>query len=179
MTVLLRFAFIAVLALVVVFASDVSHAAGTGAGEKLAKRFRDADTDRNGVLSRSEAAALPEIAGKFDAVDVDHDGRISAEEIRAFRRAGRRSARDATEMRRGAGKFEAYFALADTDGDGVLTRAEAERSLPRIAAKFARIDSDADGRLTMEELRVWFAARRVARQGDSRRGEVKPGARGG
>ena len=141
-------------------------AAAGGSGEILAQRFRVADADGNGMLSRAEAeAVLPRLAMHFDAIDVNRDGQISPEEIRAFRRAGRK----AGAARRGSGspgaKFEAYFARADADGDGVLSMAEAERGMPRIAGKFGRIDRDGDGRLTLEEMRAWLALRRAARGG--------------
>lgn len=137
-----------------------------GSGEVLAQRFRIADTDSNGMLSRAEAeAVLPRLALHFDAIDVNRDGQISPEEIRAFRRAGRK----AGAARRGSGspgaKFEAYFARADADGDGGLSLEEAERGMPRLAGKFGRIDRDGDGRLTLDELKAWLGLRKSARGG--------------
>jgi len=135
---------------------------------RLAGQFRRADADGNGMLSRAEAErAAPLLAKQFDAVDANRDGQISPEEIRAFRRAGR-GERRASGGARGAqagAKFELYFARADSDGDGALSRAEAERGLPRVAKKFERIDRDGDGRLTREEMQAWLAARRAARTG--------------
>jgi len=128
---------------------------------RLAEQFRRADADGNGMVSRAEAErAAPLLAKQFDAIDANRDGQISAEEIRAFRRAGRSERRA-----RGSSKFDQYFARADTDGDGALSRAEAERGLPRLAKKFERIDRDGDGRLTREEMQAWLAARRAARTG--------------
>ena len=135
---------------------------------RLAGQFRRADADGNGMLSRAEAErAAPLLAKQFDAVDANRDGQISPEEIRAFRRAGR-GERRASGGARGAqagAKFELYFARADCDGDGALSRADAERGLPRVAKKFERIDRDGDGRLTREEMQAWLAARRAARTG--------------
>jgi len=132
-------------------------------GERLTQRFRSADADGNGMLSRAEAQrALPRLARHFDAIDVDGDGQISPEEVRAFRRSDRASARTRANPK---SKLEAYFERADSDGNGVLTLAEAERGLPRIAAKFARIDRNRDGGVTLEELRAWLALRKSARGG--------------
>ena len=140
--------------------------AAAGGGEKLAQRFRRADADGNGMLSRAEAeTAAPRLAKHFDAIDVNRDGQISPEEIRAFRRAGRKAGRRGGSTGRPGAKFEAYFTRADVDGDGTLSRAEAERGMPRIARKFGRIDRDGDGRLTLEEIRAWLALRRAARGG--------------
>ena len=135
---------------------------------RLAGQFRRADADGNGMLSRAEAErAAPLLAKQFDAVDANRDGQISPEEIRAFRRAGRgeRRARGSARGAQAGAKFELYFARADSDGDGALSRAEAERGLPRVAKKFERIDRDGDGRLTREEMQAWLAARRAARTG--------------
>jgi Ca2+-binding EF-hand superfamily protein len=45
---------------------------------------------------------------------------------------------------------EAAFSRADTNGDGKLTREEAER-LPAIALRFDELDKDKDGFLSLEE----------------------------
>jgi Ca2+-binding EF-hand superfamily protein len=50
---------------------------------------------------------------------------------------------------------EARFAAADADRDGLLSRAEVARALPRLAARFDRIDRDGDGSLSPDELRAW------------------------
>jgi Ca2+-binding EF-hand superfamily protein len=119
-----------------------------------ASRFAAADADRDGVLSRAEVErSLPRLAPRFDEIDRNRDGNLSPDELRARpRRSG------AAE-----GGFAERFRRADSDGDGALTRAEAEAALPRLGGKFDRIDADRDGRLTLEELRRYFDARRAAR----------------
>ncbi len=141
-------------------------AAALGSGEKLAQRFRVADADGNGMLSVAEAeASLPRLAMYFDAIDVNRDGQISPEEIRAFRRAGRKAGAAQRGPGRPGAAFEAHFARADADGDGALSMAEAGRGMPRVTGKFRRIDRDGDGRLSLEELKAWLALRRAARAG--------------
>jgi len=153
------------LAAAIMLVPVLAFAAARG-NEKLTERFRRADADGNGMLSRAEAeTALPRLAEHFDAIDVNRDGQISPEEIRAFRRAGRKATGRGGGTGRSGAKFEAYFTRADTDGDGMLSRVEAERGMPRIAGKFGRIDRDGDGRLTLEEMRAWLALRRAARGG--------------
>jgi hypothetical protein len=49
---------------------------------------------------------------------------------------------------------------ADADGDGLLSKAEAEK-LPRLARHFERIDGNGDGKLSRQELRT---AREKAQQ---------------
>jgi len=135
---------------------------------RLAGQFRRADADGNGMLSRAEAERGAPLLGKqFDAIDASRDGQISPEEIRAFRRAGRSERRTmgGTRGTEAGARFEHYFARADADGDGALSRDEAGTGMPRVAKKFGRIDLDGDGRLTREELQAWLAARRAARGG--------------
>ena len=155
---------IPLLAAAFLLAPAIALAATGSRNARLAEQFRRADTDGNGMVSRAEAErAAPMLAKQFDAIDANRDGQISPEEIRAFRRASGRRARGGAQGIQAGAKFELYFARADTDGDGALSRAEAERGLPRVAKKFERIDRDGDGRLTREEIRAWLAARRAAR----------------
>jgi len=114
----------------------------------------------DGALSRAELERRsPRLARHFDAIDADGDGRVTAAEIRAWRRSGR--ARGDREPGRRA-RFDALFRRADADGDGMLSRAEAHAALPRLARKFERVDADGDGRITIEEAHAWLDARRAA-----------------
>ncbi|OGA14104.1 MAG: hypothetical protein A3G25_13610 [Betaproteobacteria bacterium RIFCSPLOWO2_12_FULL_63_13] len=157
-----------VLVASLLLAPALALAAPTGKGARLAEQFRRADADGNGVLSRDEAAkAAPLLARQFQAIDANGDGRINPEEIRAFRRAERIERRAKRHLRdaKGGSKFEYYFARADADGDGALSRAEAVLGLPRVAKKFGRIDRDGDGSVTWQEIQAWLALRRAARPG--------------
>ncbi|MFN0162461.1 MAG: EF-hand domain-containing protein [Burkholderiales bacterium] len=58
--------------------------------------------------------------------------------------------------------FEERFKKADADGDGALTRAEAEQGMPRIAEHFAAIDTNGDGKVTPDEVRAAMERRRAA-----------------
>jgi len=52
------------------------------------ERFRKSDADGNGTLSRTEAKkGMPRLARQFDVVDVNRDGQLSREEMRAARKA--------------------------------------------------------------------------------------------
>lgn len=42
---------------------------------------------------------------------------------------------------------------ADANGDGYISRAEADAKLPRLAKNFDQLDSDKDGRLSLDEMR--------------------------
>ena len=51
-----------------------------------AERFKAADKDGNGPLSKEEvAASMPRLSERFDALDTNKDGQISRNELRAAR----------------------------------------------------------------------------------------------
>jgi len=57
-------------------------------------------------------------------------------------------------------KFSEQFRAADKDGDGALTRSEAESAnLTRVVENFDRIDANRDGKVTREEIRTLVRAR--------------------
>lgn len=49
------------------------------------QRFEKLDTNRDGRLSREEAAAYPELAKQFAKIDANKDGFISLDELTAKR----------------------------------------------------------------------------------------------
>ena len=53
-------------------------------GHKMHERFKVADKDGDGKISREEAVALPRLAKHFDEIDTNKDGFITKEEMRAF-----------------------------------------------------------------------------------------------
>lgn len=136
----------------------VATVLATGPVAAQDSRFARADTDRNGMLSRSEVErGLPGIAPHFSEIDRNRDGSLSPEELRAW------SSSRKVEKRKSEGGFAEHFRRADTNGDGALTRAEVDKSLPRLGAKFDRIDANHDGKLTQDELRRYFDSLRAAR----------------
>src|SRR5687767_8987585 len=110
---------------------------------KMLERLKAADTNADGLLSRSEAAALPRLAERFDAIDANKDGLVSFEELRASR--GKH------------GRPGGHFNRVDTDNDGKVSKAEA---LAAAEAMFARADANADGFVTREEMRASHKAHR-------------------
>ncbi len=121
-------------------------------------RFARADIDRNGVLSRAEVdRGLPGLASRFSDIDRNRDGNLSPDEVRTW------SASRKADGRKSEGAFAELFRRADSDGDGALTLAEADKALPRLGAKFDRIDANRDGKLAHDELRRYFDAKRAAR----------------
>ncbi len=114
------------------------------------QRFKQADADGSGAIDRAEAEkALPHLAQRFDRIDANKDGQLTAEELIAARKA--HSRHDMAQR----------FKQADSDGDGAVSRAEAEKALPHLAQRFDRVDANKDGRVTLEEVNV---ARKAAMQ---------------
>jgi len=102
------------------------------------ERLRAADTNGDGMISRQEAAALPRIAKNFDAIDTNRDGQVTGEELRAFHQAQRAE----------------HWKKLDTDGDGKISKAEAQANAPRLFEHFSRLDANGDGFLSPEELKA-------------------------
>ena len=132
-------------------AATLAAAAPGAEGHDPMARLKAADTNGDGMISRDEAKALPRIAKHFDEIDANHDGQLTADELRAFHQKMHEA-----HKARGAG----FFKKLDTDGDGRISRSEAQAA-PRLAARFDDIDANKDGFLTPDELK----AARVHRAG--------------
>lgn len=49
-------------------------------------------------------------------------------------------------------RFDERFKKADADGNGSISRAEAERAMPFLARHFDRVDANKDGQVSREEI---------------------------
>lgn len=103
--------------------------------------FAGADADKDGKVSKEELDAYR--AAQAKALDTDGDGLISAEELAAMHMKG--AQQRATDM------ATRMIERRDSDGDGKLSAAEMSvRPVP--AAMFDRLDTDKDGALSQAEL---------------------------
>ncbi len=159
----------------------------------LDERFRKADANADGVLSRAEAeAGMPMLLRDFDRIDANGDGNVSPAELHAAmerRHAALKSAAGADAPGRAhdfdggrptpeaiKARVEQMFRRADSDGDGVLTEDEAARVSPRLAQQFAAIDANHDGKLSREEIEQFRQSR--FREMEARRAAGAHGAPG-
>lgn len=156
---------------------------------KIAARFATFDQDGNGYIDREDfstaaAAVLAEFGttarsekgqalyvgaeafwqGMAGIADRDGDQRITRDEFvgGAVKRLRDQPARFAEIARP---FLHAVLAVADGDGDGAVTAAEAERALRCLrvredvaAAAAAALDGDRDGRITEDEVVAAFSA---------------------
>ncbi|PPC75310.1 hypothetical protein C4K68_22010 [Pokkaliibacter plantistimulans] len=120
------------------------------------ERFKKADTNGDGQISKEEFEA--EAAQRFAAMDKNGDGQLSREEITSQMRMhdgkhhdGKHGRMDDAERQ---AKLMDEFKKADTDGDGALSLAEAEKAMPRLAKHFDQLDADKDGKVTLTELQA-------------------------
>lgn len=100
----------------------------------------------DGVMTRAEALARAD--KRFDKLDTDRDGKISAAERNAMT-ARPAQGDDATPGRGGGGRM---LERADANKDGVVTRDE-YRAV--ASAMFDRQDANKDGRIDAAERQQW------------------------
>ena len=62
-----------------------------------------------------------------------------------------------------AEKAKQRFQDADTDHDGMISRDEAAKGMPRVSAHFDEIDSNGDGKLSSDELAAFMRDARSKR----------------
>lgn len=114
----------------------------------------------DGVLTREEALARAD--RRFDALDTDHDGKITAAERAALPQRPRGTVDGTTKMPgRGHGMGDRMLERADANKDGVVTRDEFSAVATRM---FDRQDANHDGRVDAAERKQW-RDQRMARRG--------------
>jgi hypothetical protein len=132
---------IPVVASLLVASAATAQSGGWQSGANPGRAPADADND--GVVTRQEAQAFPRLSADFDAADTNKDGKLDVAEMNAHRE------RMKVEMR---AKADERWKAADKDGDGALSLAEAEASMPNMAQRFKTFDADADGKVSRDEM---------------------------
>jgi Ca2+-binding EF-hand superfamily protein len=101
------------------------------------------DANNDGFVTREEAKDYPMLSAQFDAADTNKDGKLDTAEMDAHRNVMRAG---------GRAKAEERWKAADTDGDGAISRKEAEASMPGLAERFKKFDVDGNGKIERDEL---------------------------
>ncbi|GAB1406992.1 hypothetical protein MASR1M8_09110 [Thermomonas brevis] len=118
------------------------------------------DANGDGVIDRAEAAKFPRLAEKFDQLDTNKDGKLDAGERKAFGKGQRKGGKRMGGMH-GGGQGMGMMHL-DTDGDGRISRAEAQAAASRFAERFDAMDANKDGYLDRSDMQARMAERRAA-----------------
>ncbi|WP_353204227.1 EF-hand domain-containing protein [Sphingomonas sp.] len=127
----MRYTFLASFAVTVLATTAFAQGGGMG--------MMRADTNGDGMISRAEATA--QANARFDRMDANKDGTLTADE---------RQGPGGRMMARAGG------------GDGAMTRAD---FMARADRRFALIDTNKDGQLSADERKVWEdKARAIAGQ---------------
>ncbi|MBC6980962.1 EF-hand domain-containing protein [Caulobacter sp. 17J80-11] len=113
-------------------------------------RFARLDANHDGKVTKDELEALETrfMDERFARLDTDKNGQISKEEFAAAheQRAGRWAGRRGVGM--GGDRMGGMLGRLDTNGDGVVTQAEADA---KVQARFAAMDTNKDGFVTSDE----------------------------
>lgn len=125
-----------------------------GPGRRLLRLLRDADTNKDGVVTRDEAMAAAE--KRFAGLDRNKDGVIDTADRDALRA-------ETVDYR--VKRFIHYFGA---DADGKVTR---EQFAAKAKERFARMDLNNDGTISRDERPGWRWRGHGERRGGLGRGE--------
>ena len=126
------------------------------------------DANGDGAIDRSEAARHPRLAGKFDELDKNKDGKLAKEEMP--RRHGRGFGKN------GHGPHGMMMKL-DTDRDGRISRAESAAGQAKSAERFDRMDVNKDGYIDQADRQARAEQRRAewfAKADTNKDGKLSP-----
>jgi Ca2+-binding EF-hand superfamily protein len=127
------------LALATALVSTVAIAQQASTQGQAPARSQKLDLNGDGVIDKAEAAKAPRLAQKFDQLDKNHDGRLTADERPQMQHGGHGGPGE------GGGMHDRMMQL-DTDKDGRISSKEAAAK-PEMAQRFGQLDSNHDGYL--------------------------------
>ncbi len=152
------FAILSLLAALPAGAVLAQTAVPADAGKKMSPpSWQTLDKNGDGVIDRSEAAASPWLAARFDQLDANHDGKLEKDELPKphMRWHGKSGPMDGPD-----GRHE-RMARLDTDKDGRISKAEAQAD-PKFAERFATLDVNKDGYVDKADFEARFKQMRDA-----------------
>jgi len=135
--------------------AGAAMAQDTAAPAAQAKPRVSLDANKDGVVDRTEAAAHPRLAERFDELDRNKDGKLQRDELPRMKHPGRHGGRGG----HGFGGFGFAGPGADTDKDGRISKAEA---LAAATRHFERMDVNKDGFIDKADREAMAKSRREA-----------------
>jgi Ca2+-binding EF-hand superfamily protein len=130
---------------------DDGSAALADAKRSYMAQFSASDTDNNGYVEKSEVMKDKDhpgpLAGLFDILDRDGDGKLYPKELDAFVESQAQAARERMVLT-ASDQGRAIFSILDLNRDRRLGNREVRGTLDRVATW----DRDGDGRITAEEI---------------------------
>jgi Ca2+-binding EF-hand superfamily protein len=129
------------------FHADGGEQAADNARRYYAGQFQAADTDNNQYLEKSEVKGQTLMAGLFDAMDADGDGKLYRKEVDAFVDQQSLAARSQMVLSV-ADQGRAIFAIVDLNRDRRLGAREIRGAVARVLSW----DRDHDGRIRSDEV---------------------------
>ncbi len=123
---------------------------------RFAKHFDRFDKNGDGVLDATEIAAMPKRARDHIAdADTDKDGKITKAEAEAHIEKMKKSGKFAHRERRGG--FGGLMKRFDKNGDKVLDATEIAAMPEKARERVLKADADSDGKVTVDELKSAMA----------------------
>ena len=95
---------------------------------KMDRHFSYTDTNGDEFIGRAEAALYPALVKDFNAIDFNKDGKLSRQEMQAYRLGTYRTQRAANAGRKPK--------VAENDNDDTVTKADAEGANPTSRKNF-------------------------------------------
>ena len=129
---------------------------GAASQRGSAGHFNRLDTNKDGSISREEAAAAPDIIVIFPALDTNSDNQVSQGEWNAYNWASAPPSSSAgASAATGPGSVAmpgsaAMFNRLDTNKDGMISREEASVS-PGVVVIFTQVDANSDNQISKGE----------------------------
>jgi len=121
--------------------------------DRMKEEFKKADVNGDGVLTMAEAEkGAPMIAHQFYELDANKDGQVSLKEFEDFHK--QQYEKFKKKRAQALDRLEKQFKKADSNHDGMLSMAEAEKGMPELAKCFAEVDTNHDGMISLEEAKA-------------------------
>lgn len=124
---------------VIVPSLAIAHGDGPKDGKRaeyMEMRFQQMDADKDGKITAAEIESFH--AARFAAADANGDGKLSLDEMNAARAEQRQE------------RFGRMIAKLDKDGDGQLSAEE----MPMRGERMMKLDTDGDGAVSLEEMKA-------------------------